>query len=433
MASIRDMAQAAREATLELSSSPIEKRNRALIAIGEAIIRHQDTILTQNALDVQAAQEAKLAQPLISRLKLTKEKIGRITDGLRALSELPDPLGATQYAKELADGLKLYRVSCSIGVIGVIFESRPDALVQISSLCLKSGNAVLLKGGSEAALTNEVLWQAIREGTLEAGFPEGWISLLHSRQDVKEMLSLDDCIDLIIPRGSNEFVRYIMHNSAIPVLGHSEGICHVYVDRAADVDTAVKIIVDSKTQSLAVCNATETLLVNSEIAKAFLPKAAEALRAKGVELRGCERTRQIISCSPATEQDWATEYLDLILSIKIVDSLDEAIRHINHYGSHHTDAIVSTDEGAIHRFMSLVDSAGVFSNCSTRFSDGFLYGFGAEVGIATGKIHARGPMGLDGLCTYKYKLFGHGQTLTELGEGKYSLTHKPLDESCPDA
>lgn len=240
------------------------------------------------------------------------------------------------------------------------------------------------------------------------------------------MLKQDDSIDLIIPRGSNSFVHYIMQNSAIPVLGHSEGICHVYVDQYADLEEAVKIIVDSKTQNLSVCNATETLLVHQRCAEAFLPLAAEALRLKGVELRGDESTRDIIDCNPATEEDWHTEYLDAILSIKVVKSLGEAIEHINRYGSRHTDCIVTRDATAIEKFMMLVDSADVFANCSTRFSDGFLFGFGAEVGIATGKIHARGPMGLEGLCTYKYKLYGQGHTLSDLNAGKYKLIQRKL-------
>jgi len=425
---IRDMAFRARQAGLILSATTLEQRNAALIAIGKAIRQHLSAIIAANELDLQKAEAEGLSAPMISRLRFGEAKAQRVAEGLQALAALPDPLGHVQYANELADGLKLYRCSCPIGVIGVIFESRPDALVQISSLCLKSGNAVLLKGGREAMQTNEALYQAILAGSREAGLPEDWCHLLHTRQDVDAMLKQDDCIDLIIPRGSNAFVRHIMQNSAIPVLGHSEGICHVYVDRDADLAQAVRIIVDSKTQNLSVCNATETLLVHQQCANAFLPQAADALRAKGVELRGCERTRAIIDCKPATEEDWHTEYLDAILSVRIVDCLEDAITHINRYGSRHTDAIVTQDEAAIQRFMTLVDSADVFANCSTRFSDGFLYGFGAEVGIATGKIHARGPMGLEGLCTYKYKLYGHGHTLTDLNAGKFTLIHRKLDD-----
>lgn len=428
---IGEMAQRAKEAFAELSAATVEQRNEALLAIAQQIDSDRTHLLEENRLDVADAEANQLAQPLISRLKLNDTKIDRIIEGLRALAALPDPLGHTQYAKELADGLKLFRVSCAIGVVGVIFESRPDALVQISSLCLKSGNAVLLKGGSEAWRSNRVLFSDIEKASHTAGLQEGWIGLLESRQDVAEMLRQDESIDLIIPRGSKAFVRYIMENSNIPVLGHSDGICHVYVDRAANINMAVKLTVDSKTQSLAVCNAAETLLVHRDIAAAFLPKAAEALVAKGVELRGCEQTRALIPCKPATEEDWATEYLDSILSIRVVESLDEAIRHINRYGSRHTDVIVTEDFAAAKRFMAMVDSAGVYQNCTTRFADGFLYGFGAEVGIATGKLHARGPMGLEGLCTYKYKLFGSGQTLSDLNKGTYRLTHRTLNEECP--
>lgn len=424
---IRQMAESARGAGLLLSATELAQRDRALVLIGKAIERHMGEITEANERDLRKATAEGLAAPLISRLRFGESKLKRVVEGLNALAALPDPLGHVQYANELAEGLRLYRVSCPIGVVGVIFESRPDALVQISSLCLKSGNATLLKGGREALETNQALFEAILEGTRQAGLPEGWCHLLHTREDVDAMLKQDDCIDLIIPRGSNAFVRHIMQNSAIPVLGHSEGICHVYVDQAADPDEAVKLTVDSKTQNLSVCNAAETLLVHAGIAEAFLPAAATALREKGVELRGCERTARIIAVNPATEEDWHTEYLDAILSIKVVDTLDEAIAHINTYGSRHTDSILTRDEAAIERFMTYVDSADVFANCSTRFSDGFLYGFGAEVGIATGKIHARGPMGLEGLCTYKYKLYGHGHTLADLNAGKFPLLHRKLN------
>ncbi|MEA4928895.1 MAG: glutamate-5-semialdehyde dehydrogenase [Candidatus Limiplasma sp.] len=425
--SIRTMAANARQAGLQLSATTLAQRNAALLAIAEAIERHRDAILPANQRDVERATAENLSAPLVGRLRFGDAKIQRVCDGLRALAQLPDPLGRVQYANEIVEGLKLYRVSCPIGVIGIIFESRPDALVQISSLCLKSGNACLLKGGREAMETNEALYAAILEGSQAAGLPQGWCHLLHTRQDVDEMLKLDESIDLIIPRGSNSFVHYIMQNSSIPVLGHSEGICHVYVDRAANLGKAVQIVVDSKTQNLSVCNAAETLLVHADCAAQFLPAAAAALAEKGVELRGDEATQRLLACKAATEEDWHTEYLDAILSIRIVESLDAAIGHINTYGSRHTDAIVSDDPAAVERFMTLVDSADVFANCSTRFSDGFVYGFGAEVGIATGKIHARGPMGLEGLCTYKYKLYGQGHTLADVNSGLTPLLHRPLD------
>ncbi len=430
---VQTMAQEARKAARQLAAVTLETRNAALLAIADGIAAHKEEIMAANVLDVAQATEEKLSAPLLSRLKVTEQKCQRMIEGLRALAQLPDPLGHVQYAKELSPGLNLYRVACPIGVVGVIFESRPDALVQISSLCLKSGNAVLLKGGKEALRTNIVLTRIIREATEKAGVPAGWCDLLQSREDVSEMLKLHKLIDLIIPRGSNAFVEYIMRNSQIPVLGHAEGLCHVYVDETIDLAQAVKVAVDSKTQNLSVCNAAETMLVHRAVASEFLPLVAEKLKEKGTELRGDARTQAIINCEPATEEDWQTEYLDSILSIKVVDSMEEAIEHINSYGSHHTDSILSTDAAKADLFMTLVDSADVFWNCSTRFSDGFLFGFGAEVGIATGKIHARGPMGMEGLCTYKYRLYGSGQTLTELNSGAIPLTHQDLPLQLPQA
>jgi glutamate-5-semialdehyde dehydrogenase len=421
------MSQDARRAGLLLSSSGIEQRNAALLAIAESIRAHFNGIFSANELDMQAAAEEKLSAPLLSRLRFNEAKAQRVIDGLTALSQMPDPLGRVQYACELAEGLRLYRTSCPIGVIGVIFESRPDALVQISSLCLKSGNAVLLKGGREAARTNKALYDAIVEGTRSAGIPDGWCQLLQTREDVSAMLRQDDCIDLIIPRGSREFVRYIMDNSNIPVLGHADGVCHVYVDAKADLDMALKVTMDSKAYRFSVCNTAETLLVHRNCAKDFLPVAAVALKIKNVEIRGDETTFNLIECKRATEKDWETEYLDAILSVKVVDSLDEAIGHINRYGSGHTDCIVSRDSEAVERFMALVDSADVFANCSTQLADGYMFGLGAEVGIATGKLHARGPMGLEGLCTYKYRLYGKGHTLADINDGKTPLIHQKLE------
>ena len=415
----------ARDASYKLAASDIEARNQALRGIQRELKKHAADIFAQNALDMAQAKEENLAVPLLKRLKFDERKLSDVLAGVDSLIALPDPLGHVSLARELTPGLNLYRVSCPIGVIGVIFESRPDALVQIAALCLKSGNAALLKGGREALRTNRALMAAMQEGA-KGILPDGWAALLETRDDVNDMLTQDDSIDLIIPRGSNAFVRYIMDHTRIPVMGHAEGLCHTYVDASADVEMAVKVTVDAKTQALAVCNATETLLVHKDIAEAFLSPCAEALREKGVELRGDEATRKIIECLPATNSDWATEYLDAILSIKIVDSIGEAIAHINRYGSHHTDAILARDEAAQKRFLSGVDSAGVYVNCSTRFADGFRYGFGAEVGIATGKLHARGPVGVEGLCTYKYQLIGSGQTVQETIDGTIQYTHRNL-------
>ena len=312
----------------------------------------------------------------------------------------------------------------------MIFESRPDALVQISSLCLKSGNAVLLKGGSEAAGTNRILADLISRAAVDAGIPDGWLGLLETRSDVAEMLDLDASIDLIIPRGSNAFVQHIMDNTHIPVLGHADGICHVYVDKAADLEMAVKIAVDSKTQYVAVCNAAETILVHAAVAETVLPELQAALAAKGVEIRGCGNTRQIIDVVPADESDWGTEYLDLIVSIKVVPSMAAAIDHINAYGSGHTDVVVTADKDRALGFMNLVDTADAFWNCSSRFADGFRFGLGAEVGISTNKIHARGPVGLEGLLIYQWRMVGNGHVVADYGgaDGR-AFTHKKLNKT----
>lgn len=431
MKDLHQMADASRQAALLLAAASLEARNAALLAMAHRLTERKAEIFAANEADVAEATQANLAAPLLNRLKFREEKLAAVTDGLAALASLADPIGKTTYACELTEGLQLYRVACPIGVIGVIFESRPDALVQIASLALKSGNAVLLKGGREALRTNAVLCDCLREAAESAGLPADFAQLLTTREDVAAMLKEDELIDLIIPRGSNEFVRYIMDNSRIPVLGHADGICHVYVDKAADVDMAVSIAVDSKAQNVAVCNACETLLVHRDIAARFLPALLPAMQAKNVRLLGDEAVRAIIEVEPATEADWETEYLDYTLSIRIVDDLHAAIAHINRYGSGHTDCIVTADMAAAQTFMTRVDSAGVYHNVSTRFADGFVYGFGAEVGIATGKIHARGPMGLEGLTTYKYKLLGSGQLMADMKSGLRHYTHRPLDEECP--
>ena len=424
---IRERASAAKAASIRLAATKSEAKNAALTEIAKALTQRRSDIVAANQRDLAEAERSHLAPPLLKRLKFDEAKLADVCAGIHSLIKLDDPVGRTLAATELDAGLELYKVSCPIGVIGVVFESRPDALVQISTLCLKSGNAVLLKGGSEAAHTNRILAETIAAAGEAAGLPSGWIALLETRQDVADMLELDEHIDLIVPRGSNEFVRHIMTHTNIPVLGHADGICHVYIDADADPEMAVAIAVDSKCQYVAVCNAAETLLVDAAIAETLLPALQGALEAKGVRLRGCERTRAVIVCEPATDDDWATEYLDLILSIKVVDGLDDAIDHINRFGSGHTDAIVTADKDKAERFMALVDSADVFWNCSTRFSDGYRYGLGAEVGISTNKIHSRGPVGLEGLVIYKWKLYGKGQVVADYtGEDARKFTHKKL-------
>ena len=431
MKDLHEIASRARSAFYGISVSSVEKRNAALTALARLLREHKEEIFAANRADLDAAEAEKLAAPLLHRLMFGEEKLTQVIRGLQALADLPDPLNRTQMAEEIAESLRLYRVSAPIGVIGVIFESRPDALIQISSLCIKSGNAVLLKGGREALKTNQALCGLVREALGAASLPEDAAQLLETREDVAQMLKEDTLIDLIIPRGSNSFVRYIMDNSRIPVLGHSDGICHVYVDRDADLQKALDVALDSKVQNVSVCNAMETLLVHRDIAPRFLPEAARLYAAANVEIRGDAETQSLIPCLPAVERDWSSEYLDYILSIRIVSSAEEAVAHINRFGSHHTDCIVTENRETASVFMNAVDSAGVYWNVSTRFADGFVYGLGAEVGIATGKLHARGPMGLEGLTTYKYKLIGSGQTMTEVKAGRIAYTHRPLQEDCP--
>ena len=428
---ITELAQQAKSASIGSAALDAETRNKALSAMAQAFQQNASAIIAANEKDLAQAKKDNLSAALLKRLKFDEIKISEVCAGIESLIKLDDPVGQTLTATELDTGLELYKVSCPIGVIGIIFESRPDALVQISSLCLKSGNAVLLKGGSEAANTNKVLAKIIIEASVKAGMPTGWLGLLETRQDVNDMLGLDDYIDLIVPRGSNEFVSYIMSNTNIPVLGHADGICHLYIDGEADLDIAVKIALDSKCQYVAVCNAIETLLIDEAVADKILPELKSQLEAKGVEIRGCEKTASIINVKNAAETDWKTEYLDLIISIKVVAGADEAIEHINTYGSGHTDVIVTGNKQTAAKFMNLVDSADVFWNCSSRFSDGFRFGLGAEVGISTNKIHARGPVGLEGLLIYKWKLIGSGQIVSDYsGSNARKFTHKKIDKKC---
>lgn len=424
---IDKLARQAKEASIKLAGAGAELKNNALAQIAESLKLRKEEIIEANRIDLLRSEEENIPAPLLKRLKFDEAKIIDVVDGIYSLINLEDPVGRTLFSTELDDGLELYKVTCPIGVIGVIFESRPDALVQISTLCLKSGNSVLLKGGSEARQTNRILTEIIVKATEESGIPQHWVALLETRADVNEMLKMDQYIDLIIPRGSNDFVRYIMDNSRIPVMGHADGICHCYVDAEADIEQAVKVVVDSKTQYVAVCNAAETLLVHEKVAPYFLPVLKNALDSQKVELIGCTKTRSLIPATAASDEDWKTEYLDYKLSVKVVAGLDEAIEHINAYGSGHTDSIITSDKEKAARFMDYVDSGNVFWNCSTRFSDGFRYGFGAEVGISTGKIHSRGPVGLEGLVIYKYKLIGTGHVVTDYANRSKTFSHKKMN------
>ena len=421
----KDSIRKTKDDSFVMASLPESVRNDALRAIAQALTDNKEAIFAANAKDLQAAEESALAAPIVSRLKFDQHKLDGVIDGIDNLIGLEDPLFKTLLKRELDSGLVLTKTTCPIGVIGVIFESRPDALVQIATLCLKSGNCSILKGGSEARNTNRILFDTIYGAAVSAGLPEGFAVLIEDRASIDELLKLDQYVDLLIPRGSNAFVQYIMNNSRIPVMGHADGICHVYVDGAASIEKAVPIIIDSKTQYVAACNTAETLLVHRDIADVLLPALADASGDR-IQYRGDDGTMEIIDCDKATDEDFSTEYLDYILSVKIVDSIDEAIDHINRYGSHHTDCIITEDVDSSDKFTSLVDSAGVYVNCSTRFADGFRYGFGAEVGISTGKLHARGPVGLDGLVTYKYKLCGDGHIVDDYATGRRKFNFRNL-------
>lgn len=410
----------------KMAATSTEQRNNALQAIINALLSNKDAIIRANETDLSIAEENGIEAPILKRLKFNESKLNDVIKGIQDLINLPDPLGKMQMKRELDEDLLLIRESCPIGVIGVIFEARPDAMVQISTLCIKSGNCSILKGGSEALHTNRELFQTIYHAALSAGLPENCLMQVEARSEITELLECHQSIDLLIPRGSNSFVQYIMNHTKIPVMGHADGICHIYADKDLELEKAIKVIIDSKTQYTAVCNATETLLVHKDIAEKLLPPLNKAFKEKSTEVRGTAAVQNIIDCEPATEEDFKTEYLDLIISIKIVDNIQEAIEHINKYGSHHTDCILTENEEAAHTFMQYVDSAGVYQNCSTRFADGYRYGFGAEVGISTGKLHARGPVGLEGLCTYKYKLFGNGNIVADYAEGRKSFHFKDL-------
>ncbi|MFB6113305.1 MAG: glutamate-5-semialdehyde dehydrogenase [Halodesulfurarchaeum sp.] len=421
----------ARSASLELAQLDDETRREALEAIATAIDEDRESIMAANDEDVEEAEE-RLAQgeytrALVDRLRLSESKVDSIVEMVQSVADQEDPLGKTLESRRLDDDLELYKVAVPIGVIGTVFESRPDALVQIAALSLKSGNAVILKGGSEAEASNRALFERIVEAT-EGIVPQGWAQLIEAREDVTTVLGMDDQVDLLMPRGSSSFVEYVKDNTSIPVLGHTEGVCHVYVDRDADLSMAEDVAFDAKVQYPAVCNAVETLLVHEKQAESFLPAIAERYREAGVEMRGDERTRDVIDVEPATEADWSTEYGDLIISIAVLDSLESAVDHVNTYGSKHTESIVTTDADRAGVFMNGVDAASVFHNASTRFADGYRFGLGAEVGISTGKTHARGPVGLEGLTTYKYLLEGDGHVVaTYAGDDAKPFDHEAFD------
>lgn len=423
--SIKDDVKRMKSAAPFLAASTAEERNRALAEVAGSLRANADKIFSANKQDTDKAEADGISQAVMKRLKFTESKLNDCIKGIEQLISLCDPIGRITLSRELDEGLTLYRQTCPIGVIGVIFEARPDALVQISTLCIKSGNCAILKGGKETSNTNRVLFDLIHEAVTGAGLPEDSMLLAQTHSEIDELLDCHGYVDLIIPRGSNAFVKYIMDHTNIPVMGHADGICHIYVDSEADTDKAKRIIIDAKTQYTAACNAVETLLVNRSIASDFLPGLSQALKECGVRLRGTKEVSDIINVETISD-DGFIEYLDLIASVKLVDDVDEAIAHINRFGSHHTDSIITENKKTAERFLQMVDSAGVYCNCSTRFADGFRYGFGAEVGISTGKIHARGPVGLEGLVTYKYKLYGDGHIVDDYATGKREFHFKDI-------
>jgi glutamate-5-semialdehyde dehydrogenase len=448
--SILQVAQQARQAALVCQTLSSQQKDRTLLAVREALAEQRAEILAANQSDLRQAEalceQGKLDKVLLKRLDLSGSgKFDTLLAGIDQLRTLPDPVGRVTLATELAaDGLELYRVTCPIGVICVIFESRPDALVQIGTLGLKSANAVVLKGGREATATNQALTAAMRLGverTLGARYANA-LQLVTTRAEIAELLKLDQYLDLVVPRGSQSLVRYIKANTTVPVLGHADGLCACYIDKDADPDKAVRIVVDSKTQYPAACNALETLICHRlAMERGVLEQVAQALWKQNVEIRADEDAfahlqKVLVSTRNqdtkqkllrrATAEDWDTEFLDYILAVKIVESMDEAISHINEHGSHHTDCIITEDVNTAECFLAAVDAAGVYHNASTRFADGFRYGFGSEVGISTNRIHARGPVGLEGLVTYKYRLYGAGHTVAEFAAGSRQFTHRAI-------
>lgn len=423
---IKEEAKAVKLASPKMAGTSEEARNKALLEVVKQLKARQQEIFEANAMDLKQAEIDKVAAPIIKRLKFDETKLRDVIAGIEDLVKLEDPLFKQDMHRQLDEGLTLYRETCPIGVIGVIFEARPDALIQISSLCIKSGNCVILKGGSETMNSNRVLFNIIYEAVIKSGMPENCMLQLEARSEITDLLTCNESVDLLIPRGSNAFVQYIMNNTKIPVMGHADGICHIYVDKEADFKKAIPIIIDAKTQYVSACNSVETLLIHKDIVDEFVPKLYEALKENNVELRGTEEIVKLTGCNQGTEEDNRKEYLDYIVSAKVVNSLDEAIEHINYLGSHHTDCIITENSETANEFMRYVDSAGVYQNCSTRFADGYRYGFGAEVGISTSKIHARGPVGLEGLVSYKYKLFGNGNVVDDYAKGKKQFHFKDL-------
>ncbi len=432
MSDIASHIKAAKAATVQMSALPSELKDRALSAMADALDSSRDAIIESNKADLEDVKDGKISKSMYKRMIVDDLKIDEMVRGIRSVMSLKDPVGETMYSLELDDGLTLYQIRCPVGMLGVVFESRPDVVPQIMSLCLKSGNCVAFKGGSEASRTIRTLFDILRGAASKEGVPEDSFVLMESRSDVDSILALDQYIDLLIPRGSNQFVRYIQDHTRIPVLGHASGICTVYIDSEFDEKKALDIVLDSKIQYPSACNAAENLLVNSAIANEFVPKVVDLLKDNGVTVKGDPRVRGLTDVEEATDEDWETEYGDMVISVSIVDSLEEAIDFINGHGSHHTDAIVTENIEKAKVFARMVDSADVFINASTRFADGYRFGKGSEVGISTNRIHARGPVGMEGLMIYKYVLIGNGHMVKDYtGKDAKQYKHVPSDIEYP--
>ena len=424
---MKEIAKKVKADSFLLMASSNEMRNTCLKNIIENLKKDKEHILAQNKRDIENAKNENISSSILSRLLFDEHKMDTVIAGINDLIKMADPIGKITLKRELDEGLVLTRTTTPIGVIGVIFEARPDALVQIASLCIKSGNAAILKGGSEALLTNRALFESIKRAVKDSNLPEHALVQLEARSDVSELLSCYEYVDLLIPRGSNSFVKYIMDNTSIPVMGHADGICHTYVDEEFDLDKSVRILVDAKAQYPSACNTTETILVHKNAVDKLFPRLNKAFNDAQIKVFAHENIiDKFDNAVLATDNSFHTEYLEKTVNVKTVDDIDEAINHINTYGSHHTDAILTNIDSNADYFMNRVDSANVYKNCSTRFADGFRYGFGAEVGISTGKLHARGPVGLEGLCTYKYKLYGNGDIVADYADGKKEFHFKDL-------
>ena len=407
-----DLGQAARAAAAELAYAEPQQKNAALLQIAAVLDQRRDFILQENRKDLERARENELNPAMQERLELNEARVDAMIEGLQQVASLADPVGEISELRYRPSGIQVGKMRVPLGVIGIIYESRPNVTIDAAALCLKSGNASILRGGKEALYSNQAIYQCIQQGLEQAGMVAGAVQVVNTtdREAVTQMLQMPDCIDVIIPRGGKSLIERITHDSIIPVIKHLDGVCHVYIDDRADLQKALDIAVNAKTRRYGVCNAMETLLVAEAIAPSLMPEIIRLMSASGVELRGCDRTREYDAghIIPAGEEDWYTEYLAPVLSIRIVDGLTQAIEHINHYGSQHTDAIVSEDYGRTREFMRRIDSSSVMVNASTGFADGFEYGLGAEIGISTDKLHARGPVGLEGLTSQKYVVFGDG-------------------------